>query len=212
MATQFEHPVDVSRRKSPKQERAVATAEAIVEATRQIIVNEGFKKATTNRIAELAGVSVGSLYQYFPNKQAIVRTLIEETVNNAATKVRVTLRDLMDMPLKSALREIMSMLVDIYKENDFILFRILEQVPELKEYTTHLAIEVHTYSTNLAFLEQHQADLAVEDLHTALLMVERAVISNIECYLAQNPTGITDDQLIDELTRMTYHYLTGVKI
>ncbi|MEZ5709814.1 MAG: TetR/AcrR family transcriptional regulator [Blastomonas sp.] len=208
MATDIDEPDDIARRKIPKQQRAVVTADAIIEATRQIIVKEGFKKATTNRIAELAGVSVGSLYQYFPNKQAIVRTLIQHTVARAAARVRTTLRDLMDMPLQPALREIMTMLVEVYKENDFILFRILEQVPELKGYTLNLAIEVHTYSTNLAFMEQHRAEIVVDDLHTALLLIERAVISNIENFLAQNQTGISEDRLIEELTRMTYNYLT----
>src|SRR5690606_23239257 len=135
---------DTGRRKDPKQQRAVITAAAITQATEQIIIREGFKNATTNRIAEVAGVSVGSLYQYFPNKQAIVRALIEETVSRTAAKVRETLRNLMDQPFEPALRQIMTLLVDIYKENHFILFRISDQVPELKKYTKSLAIETYT--------------------------------------------------------------------
>ncbi|OCC25737.1 TetR family transcriptional regulator [Croceicoccus estronivorus] len=209
MTNQKQQMNDVDRRKDPKQQRAVVTAEAITQATQQIIIREGFKKATTNRIAEVAGVSVGSLYQYFPNKQAIVRTLIQETVTKAAMRVRTLLRDLMDEPLEPALRQIMTLLLEIYKENDFIIFRILDQVPELKEYTNNLAIEIYTYSTNLAFLEQHQADLTVTDIKTSLLLIERATIHNIEYFLAHNPTNMTEEQLIDELTRMTLNYLTA---
>ena len=207
MASQSKAVDDVSRRKSPKQQRALATADAIVQATQQIIVKDGYKAATTNRIAETAGVSVGSLYQYFPNKQAIVRTLIQETVTNAAVRVRGTLRDLMDEPLEPALRQIMTMLLEVYKENDFILFHILDEVPELKEYTQNLAIEIYTHSTNLAFLEQHQHELKVRDLKTSLLLIERATIHSIECYLDKNPTNITEEQFIDELTRMALNYL-----
>ncbi|MFA5964584.1 MAG: TetR/AcrR family transcriptional regulator [Sphingomonas sp.] len=198
----------VERRKRPKQDRAVMTAEAIMQATHKIIITEGYKSATTNRIAEVAGVSVGSLYQYFPNKQAIVRTLIQETVTRSASRVRSQLRELMDVPLEPALRQVMEMLVEIYKENDFILFRVLDQVPELKEFTQNLAVEIHTHSTNLAFLEQHQADLTVTDLHTSLALIERATIHNIEYYLAHNPTNITEQQLVEELTRMALNYLT----
>ncbi|WP_252258561.1 TetR/AcrR family transcriptional regulator [Erythrobacter aurantius] len=208
MASQSKAVDDVTRRKSPKQQRALATAEAIVQATQQIIVKDGYKAATTNRIAETAGVSVGSLYQYFPNKQAIVRTLIEETVTNAAVRVRGMLRDLMDVPLEPALRQIMTVLVEVYKENDFVLFRILDEVPELKDYTQNLAIEIHTHSTNLAFLEQHQHELKVQDLKTSLLLIERATIHSIECYLDKNPTNITEQQFIDELTRMALNYLS----
>jgi AcrR family transcriptional regulator len=59
-------------RRAPKQARAQATQEAIFQATAQILENEGESAFTTNRVAEVAGVSVGSLYQYFPNKQAIL--------------------------------------------------------------------------------------------------------------------------------------------
>jgi AcrR family transcriptional regulator len=67
------HPKTPRRR--PKQARARATAEAIIEATAQILEKHGEAAFTTNRIAEKAGVSIGSLYQYFPNKHAILRAL-----------------------------------------------------------------------------------------------------------------------------------------
>ena len=54
-------------RKSPAQSRSRATVEAILDAAAHILVTQGFAAASTNRIAEKAGVSIGSLYQYFPN-------------------------------------------------------------------------------------------------------------------------------------------------
>src|SRR5262245_41962369 len=63
-------------RKPATQARSRATVEALVEATARILVREGFDKASTNRIAEAAGVSVGSLYQYFPGKEALVAAVI----------------------------------------------------------------------------------------------------------------------------------------
>lgn len=199
---------EIARRKSPKQQRAVITAEALTQATQQIIIREGFKSATTNRIAEVAGVSVGSLYQYFPNKQAIVRALIEQAISKAAAQIREGLRDLMDVPLEPALRQILKKLFDIYKENYFIIFKVIEEVPEMKQYAKNMSIDIYTNSTNLAFLEQHSDELTVSDLRTALLFVERAVIHNMEYFIRENPTNITEDQLIDELTKMSVNYLT----
>jgi len=63
-------------RKSPQQKRATATFDAIVEAAAHILRDDGAEALTTNAVAARAGVSIGSLYQYFPNKQAIVRALI----------------------------------------------------------------------------------------------------------------------------------------
>lgn len=64
-------------RKRPSQERSRATVDAMIEATRRLIVAEGLDALTTNRIAEVAGVSVGTLYQYYPSKEALVAALIE---------------------------------------------------------------------------------------------------------------------------------------
>jgi len=65
----------LSPKKTPRQERSRATVEALLEATTDILIREGYTKLTTNRIAERAGVNIASLYQYFPGKEAIVAEL-----------------------------------------------------------------------------------------------------------------------------------------
>lgn len=65
-------------RKTPVQGRSKATCDAVLEAAARILVEEGRQALTTNRIAERAGVSVGSLYQYFPGKEAILAELLRE--------------------------------------------------------------------------------------------------------------------------------------
>ena len=63
-------------RKLPKQPRSEATVQAVLEAAAQVFERHGYAAGTTNRIAERAGVSIGTLYQYFPNKDAILVTLV----------------------------------------------------------------------------------------------------------------------------------------
>lgn len=65
------------RRRQPVQARAQRTLQAIVQAAAQILVKEGEAALTTNRIAERAGVSIGTLYQYFPDKQAVLRAMVD---------------------------------------------------------------------------------------------------------------------------------------
>src|SRR5271154_4777544 len=62
-------------RKLPRQQRSEATVESILEAAAQVFERHGYAAGTTNRIAERAGVSIGTLYQYFPNKDAILIAL-----------------------------------------------------------------------------------------------------------------------------------------
>ena len=65
-------------RRRPRQARAQATVDAIIQATARVLIEDGYDRASTNRIAQAAGVSIGSLYQYFPSKEALVAALVEE--------------------------------------------------------------------------------------------------------------------------------------
>ena len=75
-------------RKNASQERSRLTVDALIEATARILVREGFDKASTNRIAEVAGVSIGSLYQYFPNKLALVEAVRLRHLNEVLAVLR----------------------------------------------------------------------------------------------------------------------------
>lgn len=69
-------PQRLKPRKTPIQTRSGATVEAIQEATIQVLLADGLTRLTTTRVAERAGVSVGTLYQYFPNKQALLFAIL----------------------------------------------------------------------------------------------------------------------------------------
>lgn len=66
----------VAARKQPRQARSLATMDAVFEATIQVLLREGSQRLTTTRVAERAGVSVGTLYQYYPNKQALLHAVL----------------------------------------------------------------------------------------------------------------------------------------
>lgn len=93
----------VNPRKLPQQDRSRLTVEAIIEATTHILTQEGYDKANTNRIAERAGISIGSLYQYFPNKESLMAALIEQHSNEIAQLVESKLKDLSHAPLEIAI-------------------------------------------------------------------------------------------------------------
>ena len=63
---------DLRIKKQPTQGRAKATVEALLDSAAQLLASEGYAAVSTNRVAERAGVSIGSLYEYFPNKQALI--------------------------------------------------------------------------------------------------------------------------------------------
>lgn len=77
----------LSPRKTPRQRRSAVTVDVIFEATLQLLVADGIKRLTTTRVAERAGVSVGTMYQYFPNKEALVYALNERYLSTLATRI-----------------------------------------------------------------------------------------------------------------------------
>jgi AcrR family transcriptional regulator len=78
---------DISLRKPPRQQRARATVDFILEAATRVLAADGLAGLTTNRVAEVAGVGIGSLYQYFPNKSALVAALIARAQDGLADEV-----------------------------------------------------------------------------------------------------------------------------
>ena len=77
-------------RKKPRQARAAFTLDAILEATIQLLVADGIHRLTTTKVAERAGVSVGTMYQYFPHKEALVYALNERYLDILAAKIENT--------------------------------------------------------------------------------------------------------------------------
>ncbi len=77
-------PIKFEPRKTPTQARSNASVQAILEATIQVLLKEGKSKLTTTRIAARAGVSVGTLYQYFPNKSSLLQALLRDHLDHVA--------------------------------------------------------------------------------------------------------------------------------
>src|SRR5579871_3746065 len=95
-------------RKSASQKRSRAMVETLLDATARVLVREGYDRASTNRIATVAGVSVGSLYQYFPNEEALVAALVARHNRETLQLVLDALKRVVASDLKEAMRELVT--------------------------------------------------------------------------------------------------------
>lgn len=99
-------------RKAPVQARSAVTVEAISEATIQVLLRDGTERLTTTRVAERAGVSVGTLYQYYPNKQSLLFALLEDHLGKVSSAVEAACERARGKPLAEMLRDVVEAFVD----------------------------------------------------------------------------------------------------
>lgn len=93
-------PKSLKPRKRPVQARSAATVDAIFQATIQVLLTHGARHLTTTRVAERAGVSVGTMYQYFPHKEALLHAVIERYLGEVADAVEGTCEQTLGQPLE----------------------------------------------------------------------------------------------------------------
>jgi AcrR family transcriptional regulator len=103
-------------RKTPIQPRAAVTVGAISEATIQVLLKQGVNRLTTTRVAERAGVSVGTLYQYYPNKQSLLFAVLADHLDHVAAAVEAACEQARHKPLGDMIRIVVEAFVDTKME------------------------------------------------------------------------------------------------
>jgi len=118
-------------RKTPVQARSTITVGAIFEATIQVLLSHGADRLTTTRVADRAGVSVGTLYQYFPNKQALLFSVFEEHLEKVSARVEATCLHAHRKPLAEMIQQMVEAFVDAKMERSDVsvaLYRVAADV------------------------------------------------------------------------------------
>jgi AcrR family transcriptional regulator len=183
--------------------------EALLEATARILVREGYDRASTNRIATLAGVSVGSLYQYFPNKESLVTALVARHTREMLQLLQVAMEEVATLDLKSALRELIRAMIEAHRV-DPVLHRVFdEQVPRMGQLAEIEAIERETFALVRNYLEARRDEIAVADLDTATFICVTTVETLTHEFVIRRREAGEGEQaaFVEEVTRMIFGYL-----
>ena len=211
----FHPPISMPRktstnpRKPPQQDRSKITVEAILTATAQILTQEGYDTASTNRIAERAGVSIGSLYQYFPNKEALVAALVERHSNEMVEMVKSKLKDLFDAPIAVMFSEIVKACIAAHAVNP-ILHKVLEeQVPRVGKLKQIGSAEERITELLRAYLQKHQNQIQPQNLDLTVFVLGCTVESLTHTAVIEQPHLLQDEQLEREITNLLLSYLIG---
>ncbi|MDA9510910.1 TetR family transcriptional regulator [Bradyrhizobium sp. CCBAU 11386] len=197
-------------RKNASQQRSRATVDALVEATARILVREGFEKASTNRIAEIAGVSVGSLYQYFPSKEALVAAVIDRHNEEIMAIVRSTLTEVADLPIEKAVRKLVTVAIEAHRIDPKLHRVLAEQIPRTGQLKDVEAFNREVHALVRTYLESRRNEMRKIDPALATFICVsaiEAVAHNTVLNHAEMLTEKTVRTLVDETTRMVVGYL-----
>jgi AcrR family transcriptional regulator len=194
-------------RKEPRQRRAAETRARILDAARAVVEEHGYAHGTTNRIAAAAGLSVGSLYQYFPNKDAILVELVDAHIEAGTTALEAALAGAEGASLEALVGAATSALVALHAE-DRRLHRVLfEEAPRPPAQLARLrALEAGLTERVAALLAAHP-EVRAPDVRVAARLVIDAVESLVHRVATDETSAIPDDVLAREITRMVVAYL-----
>jgi len=198
-------------RKTPSQARSKATVEAILVAAAQLFRRQGYAGATTDRIAERAGVSVGSLYQYFPNKDAILVALAERHIDTGFALVRELLAEaLTDVPvLESLLRRFVVAMIALH-EHEPELHRVLfEEAPLPSSLRRSLRKRENDLATEVAELLEAHPEVRMRDPRLTAYILVQTLDSLVHNFILHPPKEIDAKPLTEELVSMLDQYLRG---
>jgi AcrR family transcriptional regulator len=197
-------------RKHASQRRSRATVDALIEATARILIRDGFDKASTNRIAERAGVSVGSLYQYFPSKEALVAAVTQRHSEELTQVVRSALQKAAELPIEPAVRTLVVAAIDAHRIDPRLHRVLAEQIPRAGRLENSEVLSGETYALFRAYLEAHCDEFRAVDLGLATFVCVTSIEALTHTAVVHHSESLSPEAfeaLVDEATRLVVRYL-----
>ena len=197
-------------RKQPRQARAQVTVNAILEATIQVLEREGLDAATTTRIAEVAGVSVGTLYQYFSHRDAILDALQDREFELAiALMEEVLSQGNLDKTGRETVTAAVRGLAKLYARAPG-LHRVLamEGLRVAKTERVH-AFDLRVIAIVRHFMSATRAPTRRSNVDAAAFVVFQSVRATMLASLLERPAGLDERILVDEVVDLVLRYLVS---
>ncbi len=199
-----------SPRKVASQRRSRSTVDALIEATARVLIKEGYDRASTNKIAAVAGVSIGSLYQYFPNKEALVAAVIERHTQELSQRVHSALLKVGGRPIEIGVRELVAAAIDGHRLDPKLHRVLADEVPRTGRLENIEAVERYAHVFLRDYLEVHRSEIDVANLDLAAFILVTTVEALTHSAVLSRPDILADEKagaFIDEVTRLVLRYL-----
>ncbi|MEU6574824.1 TetR/AcrR family transcriptional regulator [Streptomyces sp. NPDC046805] len=189
-------------RRTPRQDRSRAMVERILAAGREVLLERGYERTSTSRIAARAGISPGSLYQYFPNKEAILGRVLARYVEQL--QHRITDAFVSHLDATDSVRRTIEALLDAL-ETDATLLRVVYEQPSRSAdpQRADFVRRIDDLVTTALLFQRRPAGRPVDSIAWVLVRTIESVTVNF----VLDPPRIDRESIVDELTRLIEGYL-----
>lgn len=197
----------VKMRKKPAQARSATTVEAIVEAAAQILSADGEEAVTTGAVAARAGVSIGSLYQYFPNRDAVLAALIHRERQAIAAEIMREIETAAPDTLEIAARRIARALIAVAarRRGKAKLFQL---IPTIGPTADGDGIELRQRIAGMILRSAREGGLAPLT-PAAVFVLTRSILGAVAAATIENSDHLDEPDFEDALTRLAVSFLRG---
>ncbi len=174
------------------------TFDALVEACARLLPELGYDKLTTNAVAERAGASIGSLYEYFPGKDAIIAVVVERMVERVMGRLDKDLDVTLAEPVEGSMQRWIARVYDIIEAERPLVRVLLNEVP----YTRKLDVVKALPQQLLEFSERGRIAARIEmpEPAAALFLINNLVSTTILQILLEPPSGVSKEDVIRMLS------------
>lgn len=195
-------------RNQPQQPRARATVAVILDAAIRVLDQEGLDAMTTTRVAEVAGVSVGTLYQYFANKGAIIEALQARELERADALLKRLLESSTAASDRELAQAVVAGLLGLYRAAPTLHRVLTVEGLRFSPPERVLAFDARSVALVRAFLSLAGSRLRQTNLDAAAFVIFQSVRAAMLAYLLESPAGVDDAIIVSELTELVVRYLS----
>lgn len=179
----------------------------ILQATAQVLMSHGYDRTTTNLVAEKAGVSIGSLYEYFPNKEALVAALASAHVEELMARVDEVLSLSSDETPKAVVTALIRAGLDAHRVDPALHKVLVEQVPRIGDLAASLDISSVLQRKIEADLQRRAPDLPHARVRITALVLETCIEALSHRAVVETPDWLETGEIEREALRLLQPYI-----
>jgi AcrR family transcriptional regulator len=193
--------------RKPQQKRSKETVQSILDAGFIAVANHGRHGATTRQIAEIAGISVGSLYEYFTNKEAIYVAMLERFVREVVAMVEPRVPELVRMELKELVIDLVYQFKEFMERNDGLYLKCAPYALPFDSEKHSIPVEKLLTDLFTQYAMHNPEAMRVRDFPALAYIVINGALFTITRYLIGRPSHLSFEQLANGLGNMIAGYV-----